>query len=297
MLILERTIGLVAIANLAACAGSLDLRSGDEPPPDSSPAGTPGETGGENGETPSTARVYASTQDELFELNPITKELRRVGSYSCIRLTSDPNDSQDGMADIAIDQYQRMYGIGRISDGGQWALVSIEPSTAACTVIAPVDVTTMFPCGLTFVPEGTLDPTSEVLVGINLAGEYVRFDTTTGARTPVGSLGSDFFSKGADIVSIKNGGTYTTGQSEPDTLYGLDPANGSAATPIGTTSANLIAGLGFWGGTLYAFSYTGRLYAVDATTASSTEIAIPNAPAGLRFWGAAVTTIAPVTLL
>lgn len=283
---------LVLSAVLAACG---DTSTTPDPSADggaSTDAGTSPFIPGDGAVVqPSVGEVFASTQGALYKLEPYSKVLSLVGNYDCIELTPDPNDSQDGMADIAVDKNGKMYGVGRPKVGGTWALLQVDKSTAKCSVIA--DLGDTFPTGLTFVPAGTVDPNEEALVGIFIGGDYTRYDLKTGAKTKIGTIGKDFFSKGADIVSIIGGKTYTTNQGAPDHLLELDTKTGAIVKDVGPTGTSLIAGLGYWAGTLYAFNYEGKLFAVNVDTGASTEIPIPNKPADLKFWGAAVTTAAP----
>ena len=284
---------MVFVSALAACG---DAGSGAPDPNGDGGAGadsgtspfTPGDGGGAN---PQVGEVFASTQGELYKLEPYSKVLSLVGKFDCITQTPDPNDSQDGMADIAVDKAGKMYGVGRLKPGGSWMLLEVDKTTAHCAGLA--DLGDSFPTGLTFVPAGTVDPNEEALVGVFIGGDYTRYDLKTGAQTKIGTLGGTFFSKGADIVSIIGGKTYTTNQGSPDHLLELDTKTGAIIRDVGATGVSLIAGLGYWAGTLYAFNYEGKLFAVNVDTGASKEIPIPNPPPGLRFWGAAVTTAAP----
>ena len=287
----------IVLAGLVVCAACGDSASGD--PNDGGTGSQDGQTnpftagdGGDAGSSSNVGEVFASTQGALYKLEPYSKVLSLVGNYDCITLTPDPSDSQDGMADIAVDKNGKMYGVGRVKPTSNWMLVEVDKTTAHCTGIAEIGNSS--PTGLTFVPAGTVDPTEEALVGVFIGGDYTRYDLKTGAATKIGTLGKDFFSKGADIVSIIGGKTYTTNQGAPDHLLEVDAKTGAILKDVGPTGVSLIAGLGYWAGTLYAFNYEGKLYAINVNTGASTEIPIPNPPADLKFWGAAVTTAAPV---
>jgi hypothetical protein len=207
------------------------------------------------------------------------------------------------MWDIALDADSNMLGtvMQLVNFAQSGALVEIDKANAHCTVIAAG----IYPNSLTFVPAGTLDPLEEVLVGFNLAS-YVRIDRTTGVQTPIGSLnpnptGQDWESSG-DVVSIIGDKTYLTvkpagsgsGYNGPDTVVEIDPLTGQALAIIGDTGYPKLWGLGYWGGTAYGFSATGQLTAIDLSDGSATGIPIPNAPQGLAWWGAGVTTSAPI---
>jgi hypothetical protein len=84
--------------------------------------------------------------------------------------------------------------------------VQIDKKTAHCTIFKSTAAGSKYPNSLAFVPEGTIDPAAETLVGY-VSDAYVKIDPTTGAMTNVGSLnpnstGTTWYSSG-DIVSVK----------------------------------------------------------------------------------------------
>ncbi len=284
---------LVLITMLAACGtestGTGNVDGGD-------PGGDAGTTDGGALAQP---QVYVSTQDTLFVLDPTTRQIALVGAFDCIALTPDPNDSQDGMADIAIDKNGTMYGIGRTKPDGAWRLMTVNRTTASCTPLAPVGQGGSYSgSGLSFVPAGTLDPGVEALVGVSITGAYARYDLATGVETPITQLADEATTKNSDIVSIIGGKTYTTGRTlayGTDQLLEIDPATGTVRALIGDTGVELIAGLGFWAGVVYGFGFDGHMYSIDPVTAVPTQLPTTGVPAGTHFWGAAVTTAAPAT--
>ena len=116
----------------------------------------------------------------------------------------------------------------------------------------------------------------EALSSFYFCGDLYRIDLSTGATL----------------------GKQTWGGAIPD--WGVsahtkvDPATGELVAFVGSTGVELIAGLGYWAGTVYGFDYQGKLYAIDPTTAATTELPSTGVPAGTHFWGAAVTTLAPL---
>jgi hypothetical protein len=257
---------------------SFDFSGGERPPP------APG-------------KVYAHSDDTLWLLEPISKQVTMVGPFDCVGTTVG------SMVDIAIDRAGKMTGCAAIQFNGALggALVSIDPTSGHCTVLTKgPDLVT----SLTYVPEGTLVANAEALVGY-ADDRYVRVDPTTGALTDIGLLnnsasgGVRWLSSG-DVVSIKDGGTYLTVTPESGPMAGGDrivevaPKTGALKRVIGPTGMGNVLGLGYWGGIAYGFTLEGALIQIDLTTGAGTPIAIPGAPSGLAFYGAGTTTIAPI---
>jgi hypothetical protein len=247
---------------------------------------------------PAPGKVYAHSDSTLWLLEPISKQVTMVGAFDCVGTTVG------SMVDIAIDRTGKMTGSAGISFnnalGG--ALVSIDPTTARCTVLTRgPDLLT----SLTYVPAGTLDANVEALVGY-ADDKYVRVDPATGALTQIGPLnnaasgGVTWVSSG-DVVSIKDGGTYLTVKAQGantsaggDRIVQVDPRTGALMRVIGPTGSDDVLGLGYWGGIAYGFTLAGTLIQIDLMTGAGTPIPIPGAPTDLAFYGAGTTTVAPI---
>jgi len=188
----------------------------------------------------------------------------------------------DQMTDIAIDRNGVMIGVSFDS------VYKVDPMTAQATLLSSsLDGTFN---GLSFVPAAALGETGDdVLVGTRGAdGNVFRIDPMTGAATVVGDMGA-FMSSG-DLVAVDGFGiAQTVVGSSHDQLARL-AAGSFAATPIGDTGYGQIWGLAFWKGKVYGFTNGGQFVLIDPNTGSA-QLVSDN---GEAWWGAAVTTIAPV---
>ncbi len=225
---------------------------------------------------PINAEVYAHSASTLYRLDPNTLAVAEVAAF----------DGCSDVVDIALDRDSNLYGTTF------QGLYEINRFTAACTLIAEGD----YPNSLSFVPAGVLDPTSEALVAFR-GSEYLRIDVTTGAITTIGSIGAGLSSSG-DVVSVEGGGTYLTvnGPDCDDCLVELNPLDGSLQRNWGEVGFSSVFGLAYWGGVAYGFDDDGTAFeiAFGAGSVTATPIAFPGSPAGLSFWGAGSTTIAPI---
>ena len=239
--------------------------------------------------------VFAHTPKTLYKLEPISKTLTRVGNFSC---TAGADAAAQDVIDIAVDKGGKMYGTTFQS------LLLIDKATAACTIVATATALS-FPNSLSFVPAGTVDPAVEALVGFAV-DSYVKIDPATGAMTTIGNLNPNAlgitFQSSGDIVSISGGQTYLTARSSgPDAgsggdyLLEIDPSTGKVLKLVVDTQKSFLYGLGYWGGTAYAFSASGNSYAIDLSNGFTTLLSFPNGPlpdAG-GWYGAGSTTSAP----
>ncbi len=232
--------------------------------------------------------IYAHSADTLYKLDPKTLELSNVGAFG-----NTAGGTVTDMTDIALDKDGAMFGVSFNT------LYKIDyKSGVHCTRLA--SLATEFN-GLTFVPAGTIDPLKEVLVGVALDGGWYRVDVATGASsatvTKLGSYGSGYSSSGDSVGIIGDAvySTVSTGFGGSDHVVTIDPKTGKVLKDIGDTGVGGFWGVGYWGGVMYGFSSAGDLYQIDLKTAKSTKVTIKGSPSG-GFWGAGVTTSAPVVI-
>lgn len=228
--------------------------------------------------------VWAHSASTLYAFDPRENTVTAVGDFTM----TDGTPIED-MTDLAVDKD------GRVLACNYTSLWDVDTASAESTFVAdfPIDVDARF-FGLTFLPEGVLDDAAETLVGATSTGEYYRIDADTGASELVGQF-SDGFVLSGDIVSVEGAGTFATVKRDDlatDALVELDPATGDVTrigTEIGTVS---LFGLGYWRSHLYGFSSRGELVDIDIERGTGSTV---TADTGTdQFWGAGVTTIAPV---
>lgn len=264
-------------SQLTGGSGSGSSSGGGSPTSNSTGVGGGLGPGGGGGGPPLVTEVYGHGADTLYKLNPVTKEVTVVGNFN----------GCSSVIDIAIDKDSNIFGT---SFAG---LHAIDRNTAACSLISG---SANYPNSLSFVPEGTVYPNTEALVGY-FTNQYVAIDTTSGAITTIGSLSGGYSSSG-DIVSVINGGTYLTvnGPGCGDCLIEVNPTTGDLVKEWGPLGYGSVFGIAFWGGTAYGFSNDGDLFSITfaQNSVTTTPISIPNAPSNLSFWGAGSSTAVPL---
>lgn len=304
--------GLASAAWMAACGGATPSHFGDQdsgapdmdggpgsPADGSSDASTDGHLhlgsdSGDSGKGPmmdtgapmGPAIVYAESPGVLYQLDPTTNAITEVAPFSgdCA-----PLDCKD-VIDIALDQNSNGYATTFGS------FYSFDPKTAVMKRIARGT----YPNSLSFVPKGTLDPTTEALVGYN-GSTYIRIDTTTGAITNIGGL-TDGLASSGDIVSVIGGGTFLTvkgtekgtGKACGDCLLQVDPSTGDVIQNYGSVNHASVFGIAFWGGVVYGFDNAGTVFSITfpGGLLTTTDITIAGGGPG-QFYGAGSTTAAP----
>ncbi len=262
----------------AACGDSPRDRVGDGGGGGGDAGGGGGDAGG-GGDGPRSdgeAYVFAHSSSALYRIDPDTLNITLVGEF-------DWPSFSDEMTDLAIDGDGRMIGI---SFG---AVYEVDPVTARATLLSsslPGEYN-----GLSFVPAEALGQTGpDVLVGLeSTSGAVSRIDPLTGDTTVVGDMGGSFESSG-DLVSVVGFGTVATAEGGGnDTLVRLAPST-FLASALGGTGFGDLWGLGYWKNRVFAFSEAGQFVVVDVTTGAGTLVGSGS----VRWWGAAVTTRAPV---
>jgi hypothetical protein len=228
---------------------------------------------------PENAAVYAHSDRTLYRIDPDTLAVSLVGDFGWPLIA-------DQMTDIAIDKDGVMIGVSFTQ------VYEIDPDTAAATHLSTLSGATSTFNALSFVPADTIDPSvDEILIGADTAGRVFRIDPSTGQATQIGSYGNELGSSG-DIVSVRGFGTVATVKGSGDTtdrLARLDPTT-FAAEVIGDTGVDKIWGLGFWGDKVYGFTDNREFVLIDVLTGAATPVSTSE----VAWWGAGVTTAAPV---
>lgn len=235
----------------------------------------------DSGPLPDNTIVYAHSDTTLYTVDPhfVPARFATVGAF-----TFPAGDAhRHTMTDLAVDATGGVVGVS------QDALFRIDPATAACTFLAALPGHSFV--ALTYVPAGVLDPASEVLVGGVSEGTYWRIDASNGNAVSLGTFQGGWLLSG-DLVSIAGAATYVTvrrSSAGSDSLATLDLATGNL-TILGNTGFHQLYGLGYWRSTLYGFSGTGQLVTIDVRSGVGHLVSMPT----MQFWGAGVTTLAPI---
>jgi hypothetical protein len=264
-----RALGIVLLV-AAACGpasrngGGVDANGGGSADAD------PG--GGSDGGIGSTF-VYAHTATTLYRVDPDTLAVTMVGDFS-------PSVQ---MTDIAIDKTGLMIGLS-FTD-----VYRVDPGTAQTTHLSGGLSGTFN--GLSFIPATQIGQTGDDILVATRAddGMVFRVDPMTGGTTAIGNMGG--YSSSGDLVAVNGFGTVQTATgSSSDQLVRLAP-NTFSATPIGSgTGFSQIWGIAFWKTKIFGFTNGGEFVLIDPTTGVGTLVQ-GNGP---QWWGAAVTTMAPV---
>jgi len=230
------------------------------------------------------ALVYAHSDTTLYEVNPRTNVLRRVGDFVFER-TSD----RGNMTDLAVDAEGNVVGVTGA------AMFRVDTTTARLTKVTDLPDGQNF-VGLTYLPAGTCawNMNEEALIGATSQGTYWSISATTGRATRRGTF-ADNWTLSGDIVAVAGaqGGTFATvrrasGSDAIDSLARIDACNGRV-TILGSTGFARIFGLAYWRQTLYGFTRTGEFLTISQSNGRGTRVSMP----AMQFSGAGVTTLAP----
>ena len=265
---------------MAALAGACGpaARGGEGGPDGAAGADAPDHGGADGPGDVGVTYVYAHTSSELYRVDPDTLAITRVGAFQF-------STGSDQITDIAIDKSGLLIGVSFT------AVYRIDPGTAAATRLGAQLGGTFN--GLSFVPASVIGETGDdVLIGSrNADGVIFRIDPQTGGATQIGNMGGGFSSSG-DLVSVAGLGTFLTADNGtgPDRLVRLAPQT-FAATQLGTDIGFAeIWGVAYWRDRLFGFTNGGEFITINPTTGAGTLVQA----GGPAWWGAAVTTLAPV---
>ena len=273
-----RNLGVIAFS--IACAACGPAGRGD----DTGGGGGGGVDASDNGSGSgsgsgdvSVTYVYAHTSSALYRVDPDTLAITKIADFAW-------SSGTDSMTDIAIDKTGVMIGVSYA------AVYRIDVTTAVATRMS-TGLSGTFN-GLSFVPAEMLGGTGDdILVGTrNADGLVFRIDPMTGQSTSVGNMGG--FASSGDLVAVKNFGTVQTADNgfSADRLVRLAPQT-FAATAVGSDIGyGEIWGVAYWKDKIFGFTSGGEFVTIDPATGAGTLVQ-SNGPA---WWGAAVTTSAPV---
>ena len=264
---------VLGVTIVAACGPGPRREPGDG---DGSADG--GATGdGSNGSTEGTTYVFAHTATELYKVDPDTYEVTLVDEF-------DWPSSDDEMTDLAIDKTGRMIGL---SFG---AVYNVDPVTAKATRLSYTTGGQFN--GMSFVPADMVGRTGDdVLVATrNEDGQVFEINPATGDINSIGDMGNAYVSSG-DLCAVAGFGTaQTVDGGASDMLVKLAPPNFTAQPTPSSTGYGDIWGVAFWKNKVFGFTEGGVFILVDPTTGTGSTVKT----GGPRWWGAAVTTVAPV---
>jgi hypothetical protein len=237
-------------------------------------SGSGGGGGGGGGEQ---VFVYAHTATTLYKVDPDTLQVQMVGDFNWGTAGSDQ------MTDIAIDKNGQMIGVSFTS------VYRVDPANANTTLLSSALARSFN--GLSFVPADQVGTTGDdVLIGTeNSDGRVFRIDPMTGMAAEVGNMGA-FMSSG-DLCGIANFGTVQTVVNGTNDRLARLAKQTFAASPIGGgTGFYKIWGVAYFKGKVYGFTEGGGFVLIDPNTGAGTMVS----NTGIPWWGAAVTTLAPV---
>jgi len=221
------------------------------------------------------ASVYAHSSGSLYKVDPDTLAVSLVAPFTW-------SNGTDQMTDIALDKDGNMTGISFD------AVYSVNKDTAEATYLAPI--TGNFN-GLSYVSDTSGGDPREILVAAGNDGNVFEINPLTGASTLKGNYGGGYTSSG-DIVSVRGLGAFATvdqGLTGNDFLARVNTTNYSV-TIIGDTGFTDIWGIAFWGDKVYGFTENRQFVLIDINTGAATPVEM----GAVNWWGAGVTTSAPV---
>ena len=235
------------------------------------------------------SRVYAHSGSTLYRIDTANLAPIMIGTMAGLGTQS--------LTDLAIDKNDHMVGITLDK------LYGIDATSGTVTLIKDLSQSAHGFTSLSYIPTDLTDPNSDdILVSANDQGNVFQIDPATGTATSLGNYGTVALGQvrsSGDIVGIRGLGIYATvdvgdDPNQPDYLAKIDPTTWKA-TPIGAgTGFTRIFGLGYWAGKFYGFVDDGvgmgKMIMIDQNTGEGSLItAGPQ-----RWYGAGVTTDAPI---
>jgi hypothetical protein len=234
------------------------------------------------------SKVYAHSGQTLYRLDTTTLTPVEIGPFGI---------GASSITDIAVDKNDMMIGISLNN------VYRIDVATGAATLLMPLAAATPNLTSLSFVPMDINNHDSpERLVAATDQGTVLEINPATGATTNLGAYGSTangLIRSSGDIVAVTGAGVFATVTigdtlTDPDYLARINPMTWQA-TPIGLgTGFDRIFGIGYWRGKLFGFvdrnAAGGSIVELNQNTGAATVVNM----ATIRWFGAGVTTDAPI---
>jgi hypothetical protein len=276
------------------------------------------------------AKVYANTDNTLWQLDPLTKVASKIGGFTGLAMGED-------MTDIAVNEAGEIYGVSTVPSAPGHVYEITLPLTGAgavsTTVKRNIQESTKF-FALAFAPKGVLGADEALVAGDNQGTLWL---VPTGGTTPtkIGDFGrvnsgdpgggnaGDSWQLSGDLVFFSNKGSpvglatiracssLTNCVQNNDVVVEIDMAKlalKGATTNVkkrflGATGFGRLFGVGAWDNSLFGFQRTNmsnkaQLIEVSLDTGKATILRdFPEiTDAGNGWSGAGVTTAAKISV-
>lgn len=273
------------------------------------------------------AKVYANTDTTLYEMDPLTKAVTKIGAFQGPAMGED-------MTDIAVDASGKIYGVSVLpgARGSIWE-IAVSGTTVTATSKRSLASTSRF-YALAFAPKGVLGA-DETLVAGDDAGTIWMVPTDGSSPVKIGDFGAvtagdpgggtagNQWQLSGDLAFFSNAGTpvgvatirpctSSSCKADNDVLVEIDMAALAKKDPkarllkrfLGAASGHgRLFGIGAWNDEVLAFqrssaSNDAQLISVSLTTGKGTVVkGFPEITSAKDGWsGAGVTTSAKITI-
>lgn len=236
--------------------------------------------------------IYAHSRDTLYTFSPYTNTVNEIGVFRFADGTP-----AGFMLDLAVDSE------GAVYTSSDTSLFAVDPMTAIVTEVGEFDLGSEQLFALSFLTPSESPDGTETLVGATNEGVYYAVNRTNATTQMLGTY-PDGWSSSGDIVSVDGLGTFATlrradypGDVLARIIFARDGSSSvTVIGPIrdGSTDFRQIFGLGYWGRDVFGFNNAGQLLRIDRMTGAA-EV-VTDSTGASQFWGAGVTTQAPVLI-